>query len=51
VAHEFAVAISNPKALPLFAALLPRFTDTTAPHADLRLAALGAVCLLTHHPA
>ncbi|WP_033340732.1 LysE family translocator [Catenuloplanes japonicus] len=46
VAHEFAVAISNPKALLLFAALLPQFTDTAAPHADLHLAALGAAYLL-----
>lgn len=30
----------------LFAALLPQFTDTAAPGADLRLAALGAAYLL-----
>ncbi|GAB7046932.1 LysE family translocator [Catenuloplanes indicus] len=46
VAHEFAVAISNPKALLLFAALLPQFTDTTAPGADLNIALLGAAYLL-----
>ncbi|GAB2572779.1 threonine transporter RhtB [Paractinoplanes abujensis] len=46
VTREFAVAISNPKALLLFAALLPQFTDTTAPGASLDLALLGAVYLL-----
>ncbi|MDP9792638.1 threonine/homoserine/homoserine lactone efflux protein [Catenuloplanes nepalensis] len=46
VAHEFAVAISNPKALLLFAALLPQFTDTTAPDANIRIALLGAAYLL-----
>ncbi|MDR7277572.1 LysE family translocator [Catenuloplanes atrovinosus] len=45
VTHEFVVAISNPKALLLFAALLPQFTDTTTPGADLRLALLGAAYL------
>nr|WP_221379890.1 LysE family translocator [Actinoplanes polyasparticus] len=46
VTREFAVAISNPKALLLFAALLPQFTDTTAPGASLDLALLGAVYLV-----
>ena len=46
VAHEFAVAISNPKALLLFAALLPQFTDTTAAGANLDIALLGAAYLL-----
>jgi threonine/homoserine/homoserine lactone efflux protein len=46
VAREFVVAISNPKALLLFAALLPQFTDTTASTASLQLALLGAVYLM-----
>ncbi|GAB7044229.1 MULTISPECIES: LysE family translocator [Catenuloplanes] len=46
ITHEFAVAISNPKALLLFAALLPQFTDTTAPGANLNIALLGAAYLL-----
>lgn len=46
VTREFAVAISNPKALLLFAALLPQFTDTTAPGASFNLALLGATYLL-----
>ncbi len=37
-----AVAISNPKALLLFAALLPQFTDTTAAGANVNIALLGA---------
>ncbi|MBL7254015.1 LysE family translocator [Paractinoplanes lichenicola] len=43
--NEFVVAISNPKALLLFAALLPQFTDTSAPGAGLRLALLGVAYL------
>ncbi|GGL11315.1 LysE family translocator [Mangrovihabitans endophyticus] len=46
VTREFVVAISNPKALLLFAALLPQFTDTSAVGADLQLALLGAVYLV-----
>jgi threonine/homoserine/homoserine lactone efflux protein len=46
MANEFVVAISNPKALLLFAALLPQFTDTTAPGAGLHLAVLGAAYLV-----
>jgi threonine/homoserine/homoserine lactone efflux protein len=46
VTREFVVAISNPKALLLFAALLPQFTDTTAAGASLNLALLGAAYLL-----
>ncbi|MEW2499200.1 LysE family translocator [Amycolatopsis sp. CA-161197] len=42
VVNEFAVAISNPKALLLFAALLPQFTTTGSPTA---LAELGAAYL------
>jgi threonine/homoserine/homoserine lactone efflux protein len=44
--HEFAVAISNPKALLLFAAVLPQFTDASAPGAGLNMALLGAVYLV-----
>ncbi|SFI67223.1 Threonine/homoserine/homoserine lactone efflux protein [Amycolatopsis sacchari] len=40
VAHEFAVAISNPKALLLFAALLPQFTTEASGLALLGLAYL-----------
>lgn len=46
VTREFVVAISNPKALLLFAALLPQFTDTTAAGANVQLALLGAAYLL-----
>ncbi|MEU4668854.1 LysE family translocator [Amycolatopsis sp. NPDC023774] len=42
VVNEFAVAISNPKALLLFAALLPQFTTTGSPAA---LAELGSAYL------
>jgi threonine/homoserine/homoserine lactone efflux protein len=42
IANEFIVAISNPKALLLFAALLPQFTTTGTPEA---LAELGAAYL------
>ncbi|MGW0809689.1 LysE family translocator [Nonomuraea sp. NPDC002799] len=46
VTHEFAVAISNPKALLLFAALLPQFTGGPAGDLDTRIALLGAAYLL-----
>jgi threonine/homoserine/homoserine lactone efflux protein len=46
VTREFVVAISNPKALLLFAALLPQFADTGAASAGLTLAVLGAVYLV-----
>jgi threonine/homoserine/homoserine lactone efflux protein len=45
VGNEFAVAISNPKALLLFAALLPQFAGEPGPGADLRIALLGAAYL------
>lgn len=45
VGNEFVVAISNPKALLLFAALLPQFAGEPGPGADLRIALLGAVYL------
>ncbi|WP_305785466.1 LysE family translocator [Symbioplanes lichenis] len=46
VVNEFVVAMSNPKALLLFAALLPQFTDTSAPGAGWHLAVLGAAYLV-----
>jgi homoserine/homoserine lactone efflux protein len=44
VRHEFMVAITNPKALLLFAALLPQFT-TPGPDAGIQLGALGVAYL------
>lgn len=44
VRHEFMVAITNPKALLLFAALLPQFT-TPGPDAGVQLAILGVAYL------
>ncbi|WP_043630209.1 LysE family translocator [Nonomuraea candida] len=46
VAGEFGVAISNPKAMLLFAALLPQFTGGPAADLDGQLALLGAAYLL-----
>lgn len=43
---EFGVALSNPKALLLFAALLPQFSTVTGPGTQLALAELGAAYLL-----
>lgn len=45
VANEFVVAISNPKALLLFAALLPQFAGGPASDADTQIALLGAAYL------
>jgi threonine/homoserine/homoserine lactone efflux protein len=42
--HEFMVAITNPKALLLFAALLPQFT-TPGPDTGMQLGALGVAYL------
>ncbi|MFD3507699.1 LysE family translocator [Nocardia sp. NPDC058666] len=42
VGNEFAVGISNPKALLLFAALLPQFADESAGGFGTQLALLGA---------
>ncbi|MEV4344981.1 LysE family translocator [Actinoplanes sp. NPDC049596] len=46
VVREFAVAMSNPKALLLFAALLPQFADTAASDAGLQIAVLGLAYML-----
>ncbi|NGO08271.1 LysE family translocator [Streptomyces sp. HC44] len=46
IVTEFFVAISNPKALLLFAALLPQFTATSTDEAPMQIAVLGAVYLL-----
>ncbi|WP_020659483.1 LysE family translocator [Amycolatopsis benzoatilytica] len=43
---EFGVALSNPKALLLFAALLPQFSTVTGPGTQLALAELGSAYLL-----
>ncbi|WP_344646886.1 LysE family translocator [Cryptosporangium japonicum] len=43
--REFLVALSNPKALLLFAALLPQFTGGSPGHAAAQLALLGLVYL------
>jgi threonine/homoserine/homoserine lactone efflux protein len=45
VVNEFVVAISNPKALLLFAALLPQFTGGPKGDTDTQLALLGAAYL------
>jgi threonine/homoserine/homoserine lactone efflux protein len=45
VVNEFVVAISNPKALLLFAALLPQFAGRTGDGAGIQLALLGATYL------
>jgi threonine/homoserine/homoserine lactone efflux protein len=45
VVHEFAVAISNPKALLLFAAVLPQFVTGTSSEVNVELALLGAAYL------
>ncbi|MFD0359971.1 LysE family translocator [Nocardia sp. GCM10030253] len=42
VGNEFAVGISNPKALLLFAALLPQFADESASEFGTQIALLGA---------
>lgn len=42
VGNEFAVGISNPKALLLFAALLPQFADEAAGEFGTQIALLGA---------
>ena len=44
-ATEFGVAISNPKALLLFAALLPQFTSADGPSAGTQIALLGSAYL------
>ncbi|MEV0623713.1 LysE family translocator [Nonomuraea sp. NPDC050404] len=46
VAGEFGVALSNPKALLLFAAFLPQFTGGPADQVNVQLALLGAAYLL-----
>ncbi|MFI7614514.1 LysE family translocator [Nonomuraea terrae] len=43
--NEFLVALSNPKALLLFAALLPQFTGGSQADAGVQIAALGAAYL------
>ncbi|WP_280425192.1 LysE family translocator [Nocardia carnea] len=43
--QEFVVALTNPKALLLFAALLPQFVDDTAGAVPLQLVVLGMVYL------
>lgn len=45
VMHEFAVAISNPKALLLFAAVLPQFVTGAPDEVNAELAMLGAAYL------
>jgi threonine/homoserine/homoserine lactone efflux protein len=45
VVNEFAVAISNPKALLLFAALLPQFTGGPRAGTDMQIALLGSAYL------
>ncbi|GAA2413068.1 LysE family translocator [Nonomuraea africana] len=45
IVNEFVVGISNPKALLLFAALLPQFTGGPAGDADKQLVLLGAAYL------
>ncbi|MGI5286435.1 LysE family translocator [Nonomuraea polychroma] len=45
VVNEFIVALSNPKALLLFAALLPQFTGGSGSAADAQIALLGAAYL------
>ncbi|WP_113700362.1 LysE family translocator [Nonomuraea lactucae] len=45
VVNEFVVAISNPKALLLFAALLPQFTGGTGSDLDTQLVLLGIAYL------
>lgn len=45
VGNEFAVGISNPKALLLFAALLPQFADEAAGEFGTQIALLGAAYL------
>jgi threonine/homoserine/homoserine lactone efflux protein len=46
VINEFIVAISNPKAMLLFAALLPQFIDGELGAASLQIAPLGAAYLV-----
>jgi threonine/homoserine/homoserine lactone efflux protein len=46
VVHEFVVAISNPKAVLLFAALLPQFTSGPAGSTGAQIALLGAAYLV-----
>ncbi|MGI5286138.1 LysE family translocator [Nonomuraea polychroma] len=45
IVNEFVVGISNPKALLLFAALLPQFTGGPAADAETQLVLLGAAYL------
>jgi threonine/homoserine/homoserine lactone efflux protein len=46
VVNEFVVAISNPKAMLLFAALLPQFAGEPGGGVDVRIALLGAAYLV-----
>lgn len=46
VAHEFFVALSNPKALLVFAALIPQFTGGAPADAGTQIAVLGAAYLV-----
>ncbi|MBF8190190.1 LysE family transporter [Nonomuraea sp. K274] len=45
VVNEFVVALSNPKAMLLFAALLPQFTSASGTAAGTQIALLGATYL------
>ena len=46
VRHEFLVALSNPKALLLFAAVLPQFTGGSGAEAGVQIAVLGVAYLI-----
>ena len=47
ITEGFVVGVTNPKALLIFSAVLPRFVNRNAGHVPLQLGFLGAVCVAT----